>query len=91
MRFDSIFEKGDDLYSSSNTLRAESVEMIYSEDGLLIGDKVVGQLPPGRFRPSGGRKSGPEDKTSSSSILGSIRTTLKSMSGKSADKYDGFS
>ncbi|XP_076445158.1 uncharacterized protein LOC143283041 [Babylonia areolata] len=94
IRFDSIFEQGDSMYSSTNTLRAESVEMLTSEEALLMSDKVVGQLPPGRFRAGSSRKS--VDEKATSSIFGSIKTTIKSISGgKNADKdtwkYDGSS
>ena len=92
IRFDPIFEQGDDMYSSTDTLRAESVEMIASEEGFLMGDKVVGQLPPGRVRANSGRKH--VDEKAVMSILDSIKTTIKSMSGKNTAekdmwKYDG--
>ena len=92
IRFDPIFEQGDDMYSSTDTLRAESIEMITSEEGFLMSDKIVGQLPPGRVRAGGGRKQ--VDDKAVMSILDSIKTTIKSMSGKStADKdmwrYEG--
>ena len=92
IRFDPIFEHGDDVYSSTDTLRAESIEMITSEEGFLMSDKIVGQLPPGRVRVGGGRKS--VDDKAVMSILDSIKTTIKSMSGKNtADKdmwrYEG--
>jgi hypothetical protein len=83
IRFDPIFEGGDEFYGSTHTLRAESVEMITSEDGFLMGDKIVGQLPPGRVRgPGAGRKH--VDDKAVMSILDSIKTTIKSMSGKSS-------
>ncbi|KAK7108095.1 serine-rich adhesin for platelets-like [Littorina saxatilis] len=86
IRFDSIFEQVDDMYSSTDTLRAESVEMITSEDGCLMSDKVVGKLPPGRIRGAPGRKH--VDDKAVMSILDSIKTTIKSMSGKNNAAVD---
>ncbi|KAK7494825.1 hypothetical protein BaRGS_00013952, partial [Batillaria attramentaria] len=92
IRFDPIFEDRDDMYSSSDTLRAESVEMLASEDGFLMGHQIVSQLPPGKVKGNSGRKT--VDEKAVTSILDSIKTTIKSMSGKSsADKdmwrYEG--
>ncbi|KAL8599264.1 hypothetical protein ACOMHN_007979 [Nucella lapillus] len=95
IRFDPIFEAGDDMYSSTDTLRAESVEMISAEGGCLMGDRVVGKLPPGKVRGGGGGRKHVDEKAVMS-ILDSIKSTIKSMSGgksssadKDAWKYDG--
>lgn len=92
IRFDPIFEDKDDLYTSTHSLRTQSVEMLVSENGFLMSDKIVSHMPPSRLKTSGNKK--PADEKAVMSILDSIKTTIKSISSKnSADKdmwrYEG--
>lgn len=89
IRFDPIFESGEDLRASNESLRPPSIvsirtltkiesnETIASENTNLIRQKVGSASPPRKRSSSHGRR----DDKSSLSIFGSIKTTIKSIGG----------
>ena len=85
IRFDPIFESGEDLRASTDSLRPPSITSLRTltkveSQETLMADCHQGPASPARKRASTpGRRSG-EDR-SGLSLLGSIKTTIKSMSG----------
>ncbi|XP_067675527.1 serine-rich adhesin for platelets-like isoform X2 [Haliotis asinina] len=99
IRFDPIFEDKEDFFnSSSDTLRAPSMsslrplsashssETLTTEEGPLLGKKLQAPGPVGKNKGSNGKK--PVDERAVMSILDSIKSTIKSISGRSPDKED---
>ncbi|CAG5121883.1 unnamed protein product [Candidula unifasciata] len=93
IRFDPIFESGEDLRASNESLRPPSIvsirtltqvdssETVTSENTSLIRGKVASASPPRKRSSSQGRR----DDKSSLSIFGSIKTTIRSIGGTKGD------
>ncbi|XP_046365436.2 serine-rich adhesin for platelets-like [Haliotis rufescens] len=99
IRFDPIFEDKEDFFnSSSDTLRAQSVsslrplsashssETLTTEEGPLLAKRLQSPGPVGKHKGSNGKK--PVDERAVMSILDSIKSTIKSISGRGPDKED---